>query len=1182
MFRSTVFFAAVIFTAIISADPFLQNHSDQMMTNIKIGAFGVQITYAAETADMNGDGIDEILLSAYVSDCAAQSPLALFIISRDSNNVYKPHEIVRPGALYLTSLQPSASQSERDILVCSSSSFELHYFSNQGNLSFLDSTGTSIAAGLACGDGGGINFVDADNDGVDEVLLASNTGSNYYAGYFARAPNGTLVLSSYLFLTSYPVLKSPSLSTGDLNGDTFLDIGWYGVDDMYNPTAYIFSNVGSGRFNLSTVLTPAGPSDGKISVGQFSGDSLNDVLLSSGNVILVYENVGGYNFSAHVVATLNTSAAFGSRTVGVKLFSSNALDIAVGYSGFYTPIILRNLGNGSFVDAAANIYRGNGYIIQGPELGIQPTILCFRRGIFVSDLEFSVTALSSFSPESLASVYTSFFGYSSTPVSITFGGTILIDINYDGCLDVFMYGYTVLGAFDEFLAGNCDSTFVPTIIPAPVTKFDSLVLWDDFFRYGNIQIAVFSDTSGAQFNEYQRNGSVITHNSFIVFPSYYASAMTGAAGDVNGDGYSDIVAFTSSSSFTHGFLYVNIRNGSFENQFSSLGVNQSVANGRCGLLNRIGSKGYQDIVVFGENESFFIQNLQNGSFFVTPHFLPNLTLVMLLVGDLDNDGSDDLFINGQLLGTQSRIKAMLFRAPDGGWLDRSFLLSNYTANFSTGMLADIDGEGSLDFAMTGSLDPLNSASSLMVYLNNGTGSFRDATSEMVGVVDGFQYGSLAAGFFSNASTPGVIATGRKFGSCGPQLFLPSARLVTTGSQPPSNSDNSTSDMAGSVIAALVVGPIAAVLFLCLVLLACLALSCCAMLLCACLVSVAAVVILVLSLVGGGSVVVGSTTVTSYLLTRRREKAESKGSGDVEATRPSFRVDDVGARVIPWCDIHDLRLLAQSATGSVHSAEWDGVEVAVKLFEASSDFADDFRHEVQMLARISFHPSVVQLFGVSAPDSGRAAIVQQLCSGGSLIDALKNGAVSKSRKIQALRDVSSALAFLHTLGIVHRDVAARNVLLDGARSAKLSDFGLSCDMSRPCDGASDPLLGPVRWLAPEILSDWRQFSAASDAYAFGVLMYEVWSDGNVPFEELHSVTEVSVAVTQGHRPSVPPAAPKRHKTLMRRLWSAEPAERPSLSEVHTILGGQEMDHKIDSLNIEPVQEEYFAAVMLQKN
>ncbi|XP_055352860.1 fibroblast growth factor receptor homolog 1-like [Paramacrobiotus metropolitanus] len=130
-------------------------------------------------------------------------------------------------------------------------------------------------------------------------------------------------------------------------------------------------------------------------------------------------------------------------------------------------------------------------------------------------------------------------------------------------------------------------------------------------------------------------------------------------------------------------------------------------------------------------------------------------------------------------------------------------------------------------------------------------------------------------------------------------------------------------------------------------------------------------------------------------------------------------------------------------------------------------------------------------------------------------------------------ISRGMTHLALYKIIHRDLAARNVLVCANKVVKICDFGLArhctekSEYIRLVDTDATPM--PVRWMAPETLqadSRSRVFSEKSDVWAFGVVMWEVFSFGSQPYHDVirkmfsESLVKLKNLLHEGGRPAIP--------------------------------------------------------------
>lgn len=140
-------------------------------------------------------------------------------------------------------------------------------------------------------------------------------------------------------------------------------------------------------------------------------------------------------------------------------------------------------------------------------------------------------------------------------------------------------------------------------------------------------------------------------------------------------------------------------------------------------------------------------------------------------------------------------------------------------------------------------------------------------------------------------------------------------------------------------------------------------------------------------------------------------------------------------------------------------------------------------------------------------------------------------------------------YLETHKVLHRDLAARNVLVSGENNyiCKIADFGLSRNIENIYESKGGPL--PVRWTAPEAITNLK-FSHASDVWSFGIVLWEIFARGAVPYPGF-SNTEVFEEISKGYRmqqPSLdmPPIAVQ----VMRSCWMENPEARPRFKAIFT--------------------------------
>ena len=204
-------------------------------------------------------------------------------------------------------------------------------------------------------------------------------------------------------------------------------------------------------------------------------------------------------------------------------------------------------------------------------------------------------------------------------------------------------------------------------------------------------------------------------------------------------------------------------------------------------------------------------------------------------------------------------------------------------------------------------------------------------------------------------------------------------------------------------------------------------------------------------------------------------------------------------------------------------------------------------EAAIMAQFS-HPHIIGLLGVVTIGEPTLVIIEY-CEHGSLEGYLRKNDLPALTKHMLTADCADGLAYLASCNFVHRDVAARNVLVSTERRAKISDFGMSRETKIDAAYVGKNGQFPVRWTAPEALEEFK-FTTQSDVWSFGVLMYEIWTKAAVPYEGLTN-QKVWVEVLAGYRLPCPDNCPTVVHDLMVDCWKPY-GERPSFEVLMTTL------------------------------
>ncbi|XP_063688184.1 tyrosine-protein kinase transmembrane receptor Ror-like [Bolinopsis microptera] len=226
--------------------------------------------------------------------------------------------------------------------------------------------------------------------------------------------------------------------------------------------------------------------------------------------------------------------------------------------------------------------------------------------------------------------------------------------------------------------------------------------------------------------------------------------------------------------------------------------------------------------------------------------------------------------------------------------------------------------------------------------------------------------------------------------------------------------------------------------------------------------------------------------------------------------------------------------------AIKTIKEQGIEVSALL---------DFEKEMEVMVTLK-HRNIVNLLGICALTLP-FYIIMEYMENGQLNSYLNQFAPSREEPLGGLsvgqlawmcQQPCDALEYLATNNMVHRDVSARNCLVGKNLQVKLADFGLSRDTSANDKNyyKKEGGMVPIKWMAPEALT-YGRYTTANDVWAFGILAWEVFSFGALPYQHLTN-QQVMVNICKGERLDRPHLCPDGLWEVLLKCWADTPDER----------------------------------------
>ncbi|XP_041791435.1 tyrosine-protein kinase RYK isoform X3 [Chelmon rostratus] len=328
----------------------------------------------------------------------------------------------------------------------------------------------------------------------------------------------------------------------------------------------------------------------------------------------------------------------------------------------------------------------------------------------------------------------------------------------------------------------------------------------------------------------------------------------------------------------------------------------------------------------------------------------------------------------------------------------------------------------------------------------------------------------------------------------------------------------------------------------------------------------------------------STQTTQYL------RADTPNNAAPVTTYPSLRIEKNDLRSVTLIEakakVKDIAISRERVTlrDVLHEGTFGRIFHGVLLDEKDPSkekqvfvkTVKDHASEVQVTMMLTescklrglHHRNLLPISHVCTEDGEKPMVLLPFMAWGNLKLFLRQCKLAEANNPQAISQqdlvymaiqIACGMSYLSRREVIHKDLAARNCVIDDNMQVKITDNALARDlfpMDYHCLGDNENR--PVRWMALESLLN-NDFSSASDVWAFGVTLWELMTLGQTPYVDIDPF-EMSAYLKDGYRIAQPINCPDELFAVMACCWALDPEERPKfqqlvqcLTEFHAALG-----------------------------
>ncbi|XP_043215037.1 serine/threonine-protein kinase PAK mbt-like [Amphibalanus amphitrite] len=199
---------------------------------------------------------------------------------------------------------------------------------------------------------------------------------------------------------------------------------------------------------------------------------------------------------------------------------------------------------------------------------------------------------------------------------------------------------------------------------------------------------------------------------------------------------------------------------------------------------------------------------------------------------------------------------------------------------------------------------------------------------------------------------------------------------------------------------------------------------------------------------------------------------------------------------PRGDLHSFVKIGEGSTGIVCIAteRSTGRQVAVKKMDLQRQQRRELLFNEVVIMRDYPHPNIVEMYNSFLVEN-ELWVMMEFLEGGALTDIVTHSRMDEVQIATVCKQCLKALAYLHSQGVIHRDIKSDSILLSADGKVKLSDFGFCAQVSQELPRRKS-LVGTPYWMAPEVISR-LPYGPEVDIWSLGIMVIEM-VDGEPPF------------------------------------------------------------------------------------